>query len=105
MRARDLGIAGAASTVLGEEAFFIRSTGSSGAFAAPVSTAPTKRYPRRGSVSTKRGASAESPSASRSLLIERIHAVIEVHERVGSPQTPTEFFAGNYLSGTFQEDG
>jgi len=32
-------------------------------------TGTRKRYPRRGSVSTKRGLSAESPRASRSLLI------------------------------------
>jgi len=31
----------------------------------PTSTGAMKRYPRRGNVSMKRGASAESPSASR----------------------------------------
>jgi len=42
------------------------------------STGAMKRYPRRGNVSTNRGRSAESPSASRILLIAMLSIVLFV---------------------------
>ena len=49
-------------------------------------TGARKRYPRRATVSTKRGFSAESPSESRNLLTAVFYTVFEIDEGIGRPQ-------------------
>jgi hypothetical protein len=39
------------------------------------------------------------------LLYGVIHAVLEIHERIGRPQALAEFFAGDDFAGMLQEDG
>jgi|SRR5215471_1717319 len=51
-----------------------------------------------------RGLSAESPSASRSLLIAVFKTVVEIYERVLRPDLAAQLFTAHYLPGSFQQD-
>jgi hypothetical protein len=67
---------------------------------ATVVTGIRKRYPRRGKVSMKRGASAASPRTSRNLPDAEIQALLEVHERVARPDVFADLRARHHVAAT-----
>ena len=64
-----------------------------------------KRYPRFGSVSTNRGVSAESPSASRSFFTAVVSPAVEVDERLGRPQPALQLIPRDQVAWPFQQRG
>ena len=62
------------------------------------------RYPRRGSVSTKRGLSAESPEDLPDLVDSGVEVALDIDKRV-RPETLLQLLPRDHLARALQQDG
>ena len=66
-------------------------------------TDPTKRYPRFGIVSMKRGDWAESPKRFPNPLHRIVQGLIKINECIGGPESLAQILAGDQFPRVFQQ--
>ena len=103
-RARETAMAGAGKLCTDAG---LRSGGAAGTWSGPptTSTGTSRRYPRRGSVSTYRGVAAWSPRAAADLADAEVQRLLEIDERPFRPDLALDLLARDELAGTAHQEG